>query len=94
VDSTTLPLNTTAKESRIEEYLRRTTTRKIVLFLLEHDQSTSATYKSTTVSWHLSWLRKAGIVSVRGGLPQTYRIRDKDLVAILMNKSQKSGMPF
>ena len=31
------PLNTTAKESRLMEYVRRTTTRKIILCLLKHD---------------------------------------------------------
>ena len=35
------PLNTTAQESRIMEYVRRTTTRKILLFLLDHDRCTS-----------------------------------------------------
>jgi predicted transcriptional regulator len=91
------PLNTTAQESRIMEYIRRTTTRKILLFLLDHDRSVyndimQHTKKgSSTISWHLSWLRKAGI-SVRGGKPQTYKLRNKDLVTILMNKSQKSGI--
>jgi predicted transcriptional regulator len=92
------PLNTTAQESRIIEYVRRTTTRKILLFLLVRDRCTSNdimqyTKKGgSTISWHLSWLRKARIISVRSGLPQTYRLRDKDLVAILMKKSHKSGI--
>ena len=30
--------------------------------------------------------------TVRSGLPQTYSLRYRDLVAILMNKSQKSGI--
>ena len=92
------PLNTTAQESRIMEYLRRTTTRKILLFLLDRDRCTfneimQHTKKvRSTISWHLSWLRKARIISVRTGLPQTYRLRDKDLIAKLMNKSQKPGI--
>ena len=39
-------------------------------------------------------LRKAGIMSVRSGLPQTYSLRYRDLVAILMNQSQKSGISW
>ena len=92
------PLNTTVQESRVMEYIRRATTRKILVFLLDHDRSTSKdiiqhTKKgASTISWHLSWLRKAGIISVRNGFPQTYRLRNKDLVAILINKSQKSSI--
>ncbi len=88
------PLNTTAKESRLMEYLRRTTTRKILLFLLTHDQCTfddimQHTKKvRSTISWHLSWLRKAGIISVRSGVHQTYGLRNRDLVAILINKTK------
>ena len=86
------PLNTTAKESCLIEYVRRTTTRKILLLLLKHDQCTfndimQHTKKvRSTISWHLSWLRKARIISVRSGAHQTYRLRNKGLVAILINK--------
>ena len=91
-------LNTTAQESRIMEYVRRTTTRKILLFLLDHDRCTSNGLMQhtrkvrSTISWHLSWLRKARIISVRTGSPQIYKLRDNDLVAILINKSQKPGI--
>lgn len=92
------PLNTTAKESRIIEYLRRPTTRKILLFLLDHDRCTyndimQHTKKvRSTISWHLSWLRKAGIITVRSGVIQTYRLINKSLVARLMNKNLESGL--
>jgi predicted transcriptional regulator len=90
-------LNPTAQESRVMEYIRRATTRKILLFLLDHDRCTSDDIMDTkkgasTISWHLSWLRKAGIISVRSWLHQVYRLRNKDLVTILTNKSQKSGI--
>jgi predicted transcriptional regulator len=68
------PLNTTAKESCMMGYVRRTPTRKILLFLLKHDQCTfndivQHTKKvRSTISWHLSWLRKARIISVRSGV--------------------------
>jgi predicted transcriptional regulator len=60
------PLNTTVQESRIMEYIQRTATRKILVFLLDHDRCTSNDIISltkkgaSTISWHLSWLRKAG----------------------------------
>jgi predicted transcriptional regulator len=92
------PLNTTAKESRIIEYLRRPSTRKILIFLIDHDRCTyndimQHTKKAkSTISWHLSWLRKAEIISVRSGVNQTYGLKNKDLFAKLMNKHQKSGL--
>jgi predicted transcriptional regulator len=91
------PVNTTAEESRILEYLRRPTPRKILLFLFEHDRCTyndimQHTKKvRSTISWHLSWLRKAGLISVRKKVNKTYRLSNKDLVAILMNKNQNLG---
>lgn len=86
------PLKTTAKESSVMEYVRRTTTRKILLFLLKHDQSTfndivQYTKKvRSTISWHLSWLRKARIISVRSGVHQTYRLRNKHCINCIINK--------
>jgi DNA-binding transcriptional ArsR family regulator len=78
-------LNTTAKESCMMEYVRRTTTRKILLFLLEHDHCTfNDIAQHSTISWHLSWLQKARIISVRRDVHQTYRLRNKKLVASLI----------
>ena len=76
------------------EYVQRSTTRKILLFLLDQDRRYHAIYKKvgSTILLHLSWLRKALIISVRSGLPQTYIFRDKVLVAILMKKGRKSGL--
>ena len=52
------PLNTTAQESRIMEYVQRTTTRKILLFLLDHDRCTSndhhATYKKSSFNYFMA----------------------------------------
>jgi predicted transcriptional regulator len=90
-------VNTTAKESRIMEYVRRPTAKKILSFLLEHDHCTSNEIMHhtkkvrSTISWHLSWLRKAGLISVTDGVNQTYRLKNKDLVAILMNKNGLSA---
>jgi predicted transcriptional regulator len=88
------PLNMTVKEARLIEYIRRPTARKILLYLLNHDE---CTFKDivrhtkkvrSTISWHLSWLRKAMIISIRKGAYQTYRLRNKDLVALLINKTK------
>ncbi|MGC2574916.1 MAG: helix-turn-helix domain-containing protein, partial [Candidatus Nitrosopolaris sp.] len=40
----------------------------------------------STISWHLSWLRKEMIISVRKDVHQTYRLRNKDIVALLIIK--------
>ena len=89
------PLYTTAKESRLMEYVRRTTTRKILLCLLKRDQCTFNDIMQhtkrvpSTISWHLSWLRKARmIISVRSGMCQTYRLTNKELVETLINKTK------
>src|SRR5215469_18289310 len=88
------PLNTTFKEARIIEYVRRPTSRKILFYLLNHDECTFSdivrhTKKvRSTISWHLSWLRKAMIISVRKGMQQTYRLRNRDTVALLINKTK------
>jgi predicted transcriptional regulator len=94
------PLNTTAQEARIMVYVLHTTIRKILLFLLDYDRCTSndimqyTKKRGSSISWHLSWLRKAGIISARSGMHQSYRLRNKDLVAILMNKSQKRAISY
>ena len=86
------PLNTTVKEARLIEYVRRPTARKILLYLLNHDECTfndivRHTKKvRSTISWHLSWLQKEMIISVRKDVHQTYRLRNKDIVALLINK--------
>ena len=91
------PLSTTVKESRLMEYIRCTTTRKILLCLLKHDKCTSDDIMKhtkkvrSTISWHLSWLRKARIISVRSGVHQTYRLRNKDLVVTLINRTKNLG---
>jgi predicted transcriptional regulator len=65
------PLNTTAKESRVIEFMKRPMDRRIILFLLQHECSVfndierSLKRASSTVSWHLSRLREAGIISMR-----------------------------
>ena len=82
------PLNTTAKESRVIEFMKRPMDRRIILFLLQHECSAfndierSLKRASSTVSWHLSRLREAGIISMRR---QKYRLKNRALVISVMN---------
>ncbi|MGC1931495.1 MAG: ArsR family transcriptional regulator [Candidatus Nitrosopolaris sp.] len=86
------PLSIAAKELRIIEYIRRRTAREIVLFLSQYG---SRTFKDivqvtkkvrSTISWHLSRLRQGGIISVRMGRNQMYRLKNRDLVIRVMKK--------
>ena len=83
------PLNTTTKESHIIEFMKRPMDRRIILFLLQHeccifnDIERSMKRASSTISWHLSRLREAGIISMRH---QKYRLKNRALVISLINK--------
>lgn len=83
------PLSISARESRIIEHIRHTTRRKIISFLLQHDGSLFSDIKRnirrvpSTVSWHLSRLKESGVISIND---QTYRLRNRSLVASLMKK--------
>ena len=88
------PLNITTKESHILEYIRRTTAKQIVLFLLQHDQLTfndilQYTGKvPSTVSWHLLRLKEGRTISVKNSRNHMYRLRNRHTVARLMDKNQ------
>ena len=83
------PLNTTAKESRVIEFMKRPTDRRIIEFILKHERCKFQDIEryieraSSTLSWHLSRLREAGIISMRH---QTYRLNNRTLVISLINK--------
>jgi predicted transcriptional regulator len=86
------PLNTSAKESRVIEFMKRPMDRRIILFLLQHECSVfndierSLKRASSTVSWHLSRLREAGTISMRH---QNYRLKNRALVISVMNKIKR-----
>jgi predicted transcriptional regulator len=86
------PLKTTARESRIIEFMKRPTDRRIMLFLVQHERCLFNDIEryikraSSTVSWHLSRLREAHIISMRY---QTYRLKNRALVISLMNKIKR-----
>jgi predicted transcriptional regulator len=90
------PVNVSEKESAILKFVRHEPIRQIVLFILEHDMSTfneivNHTGKApSTVSSHLKRLKEAGIISVRYGEYQIYRLVERDLVAEVLSKYKAS----
>lgn len=90
------PVNLSEKESAILKFVRHEPTRQIVLFILEQDMSTfneivNHTGKApSTVSSHLKRLKEAGIISVRYGEYQLYRLVERDVVAEVISKYKES----
>ncbi len=90
------PVNVSEKESAILKFVRHEPVRQIVRFILENDMSTfneivNHTGKApSTVSCHLKRLREAGIISVRYGEYQLYRLVEKDFVADVLSKYKES----
>lgn len=79
-------------ELRIIEYAQRTGAREIVQLLLEHEQcyfTDIVEYTRrvpSTVSYHLSRLRKGGIItSATNSRYKTFRLKNKDTMMRLMN---------
>ena len=90
------PVNIPDSESAVLKFVRHDPIRQIVLFMLDHDLCTfneivGHTKKApSTVSSHLKRLKEAGIVSVRYGEYQLYRLAEKDLVAEVLSKYRAS----
>jgi predicted transcriptional regulator len=83
-------------ESQVLGFVRHGPVREIMSFILQHDLCTfneivGHTGKApSTVSSHLKRLKEAGIVSVRYGEYQLYRLAKKDLVADALSKYRAS----
>ena len=90
------PVNVSDKESGILQFVRHEPIRQILLFILDNEQCTFTevvdhTRKApSTVSSHLKRLREAGLVSVRYGEYQLFRLADKDLIAEVVSKYKSS----
>jgi DNA-binding transcriptional ArsR family regulator len=90
------PVSISDTESAILKFVRHEPVRQIVLFLLDHDMCTFSeivdhTKKApSTVSSHLKRLKGAGMISVRYGEYQLYRLAEKDLVAEVLSKYRAS----
>jgi DNA-binding transcriptional ArsR family regulator len=90
------PVSISDSESAILKFVRHDPVRQIVLFILDHDlcmfsEIVGHTKKApSTVSSHLKRLKEAGIISVRYGEYQLYRLAEKDLVAEVLSKYRAS----
>ena len=90
------PVSVSDSESAILKFVRHDPVRQIVLFILDHELCTFGeivdhTKKApSTVSSHLKRLKEAGIVSVRYGEYQFYRLAEKDQVAEVLSKYRAS----
>ena len=90
------PVSVSDSESGILKFVRHDPVRQIVLFILDHELCTFGeivdhTKKApSTVSSHLKRLKEAGIVSVRYGEYQLYRLAEKDQVAEVLSKYRAS----
>jgi DNA-binding transcriptional ArsR family regulator len=90
------PVSVSEDESAILKFVRHEPIRQIVLFILDHDLCTfneivDHTKKApSTVSTHLKRLKEAGIISIRYGEYQLYKLADKDLVAEVLSKYRAS----
>ncbi len=89
-------VNVSDNESLILRFVRHEPVREILVFVLDHDMCTfneivDHTKKApSTVSSHLKRLKEAGILSVRYGEHQLYRLAAKDLVAEVLSKYRAS----
>jgi predicted transcriptional regulator len=90
------PFSISDSESGVLRFVRHEPVRQIILFILDHDLCTfneivGHTKKApSTVSSHLKRLKEAGIVAVRYGEYQLYRLADKELVADVLSKYRAS----
>jgi predicted transcriptional regulator len=90
------PVSMPDNESAVLKFVRHEPVRQIVLFILKSDICTfneivEHTQKApSTVSSHLKRLKEAGIISVKYGEYQLYKLADKELVAEVLSKYKAS----
>ncbi len=92
------PLNFSAKESRIIDFMRRPTPRSIILLLLKKNRCTFSELQQfvrkrySTVLWHISRLLESGIISARNRpalrIKEIYQLRSRSLVIHAMRKAR------
>lgn len=88
------PNSIKANERRIIENLRNSVDKRIVQYLLKQGQSTfynivnHSNRAPSTVSWHLSKLKKGKLVTSTGhrGDPQAYKIINENIVSRILSK--------
>jgi predicted transcriptional regulator len=90
------PISVSETESAVLKFVRHEPVRQIVLFILDHDLCTfneiveHTKRAPSTVSSHLKRLKEAGIISIRYGEYQLYRLVERDLVAEVLSKYRAS----
>jgi predicted transcriptional regulator len=90
------PLNIPSQDLKIISHLRVHSEKVIILFILDHDFCTFneiveySRKAPSTISWHLKRLCADGIVSVHSGEYNLYRITDKRLVNLMLDKYMES----
>ena len=86
------PPSVSEKESAVLKFVRHEPIRDILLFIFENENCTFSEIvehsqkAQSTISSHLKRLRDDGIISVRYGEYQLYRVSDKELVADVLSK--------
>lgn len=90
-------VNIPKEESDIIGCFRNIVTRKIAIFVLQHDLCTfneivyHINKAPSTVSWHLKRLRDAGILSIiYGENHQFYTVADRGIIANILHKYKES----
>jgi predicted transcriptional regulator len=86
------PPKVSDRESEILKYVRHEPIRNILMFIFENDNCTfneiveHSGRAPSTISAHLKRLKEDGIISIRYGEYQLYRIADRDLVSEVLSK--------
>jgi predicted transcriptional regulator len=90
-------VNIPKEESDIIGCFRNKVTRKIAIFILQHNSCTfneivdHINKAPSTVSWHLKRLRDAGIISIiPGEKHQLYTVVDEEVIANILYKYKES----
>lgn len=86
------PLRVSDRESAVLKYVRHKPISELLLYIFEHENCTfnelvtHSQKAPSTISSHLKRLKEDGIVLVRYGEYQLYRIADKDLFSEVISK--------
>ena len=89
-------INIPSQDLKVLSHLRVPSEKDIILFILDHDLSTFneiveySKRAPSTISWHLKRLCQDGIVTVHSGEYNLYRITDRGLVNLMLEKYKDS----
>lgn len=89
-------INIPSQDLKVLSHLRVPSEKDIILFILDHDFCTFneiveySRKAPSTISWHLKRLCQDGIVAVHSGEYNLYRITDKRLISLTLDKYKES----